>query len=164
MDYDYEARNFVLMINCNNQEVEQAKSTSVAPDKFEFALSKNTLNWLIPYAYKVRFNSIVDRVMHDYPHYINYKEEYDLGLVRGFFRLTQDPYVLDQLPKKDGYSKPCIEVVSGEHGGNQLLRFTSGVFVEFQDKTNYTENDLAIAPVDLIVDLNVTLKDNENGT
>lgn len=88
MEFDLEASNFNLLINCNENEVKKVKSAPVAADKIEFGVSNNALNWLIPYAYKLRFNSLVDRVMKDYPWYLPYVEEYGLGLARGFFRLT----------------------------------------------------------------------------
>lgn len=44
------------------------------------------------------------------------------------------------------------------------MRFASSLFLEFQDYTNATLYDIAVAPLDIIWDIKASINDREDGT
>jgi len=97
-------------------------------------------------------------------------DDYDLRQARGLFRFTKDERVLSALAEKDSYTIPSFRQIKGGQFGDKdgkpvnRLRFTSSVFVEFQDSTNKTQHDLAIAPADITFELNGNIVDREDGS
>ena len=170
MTLDSNSKNFVLLLNCGEGDVRIAHSKPVASDKTDFGVSNNALNFILPYSYQLRFNTLVERAFAITASMIKIADDYDLRQARGLFRLTKDDAILSALPKKEDHTIPSFKTIKSPQLGSKdgkpidRLRFTSGMFVEFQDYTNKTLNDLAIAPMDVNVELNANLIDNEDGS
>ena len=170
MTLNSNSKNFMLLLNCGDSDVRLALSKPVAADKTDFSVSNNVLNFLLPYSYQLRFNSLIERAFAMTASMVQIADDYDLRQARGLFRLTKDDAILSALPQKDQHTTPSFRSMkapnNGERDGKPLdkLRFTSSMFVEFQDYTNKTLHDIAIAPMDVNIELNSNLIDNEDGS
>jgi hypothetical protein len=164
------SKNFNLLLNCGDSDVRIVNQKPVASDKMDFSVSNNVLNFMMPYSYQLRFNSVIERAFAMSATTLQIVDDYDLRQARGLFRLTKEDSILSALPQKDQHTTPSFRTMkapsSGEKDGKPLdrLRFTTGMFVEFQDYTNRTQHDLAIAPTDFTIELDSNLIDNEDGS
>lgn len=73
-----EAMNLNIMLNCNKNEVETLKASTVASDTVEFGMSNNIMNMVYPYSYDFRLNTLVNRIMMFNPKMYDLYERYDL--------------------------------------------------------------------------------------
>lgn len=170
MEFNTDSNNFNLILNCQEEEVAKVQSMPVASDKVDFAVSNNVLNLILPYAYELRFNTLVARAFGMNTALLNVIDDYNLRQARGLFRITKDEELLKQLKDKDLHTKSSFRLIKGNQYGEidgepvNRLRFTAPLFIEFQDFTNKTQHDIALAPVDIILELDANLVDQEDGS
>lgn len=170
MEFNTDSNNFNLILNCQEEEVAKVQSMPVASDKVDFAVSNNVLNLILPYAYELRFNTLVARAFGMNTALLNVIDDYNLRQARGLFRITKDEELLKQLKDKDLHTKSSFRLIKGNQYGEidgepvNRLRFTTPLFIEFQDFTNKTQHDIALAPVDIILELDANLVDQEDGS
>lgn len=166
-----EAMNLNVILNCNSAEVETMKTSTVSSDTVEFGMSNNIMNMVYPYSYDFRLNTLVNRIMMFNPKMYDLYERYDLRQARGLLRLTKEAKLLDQVTKKDTFTVPKITKISQDDTGKDssgfdgdIMRIVSSQFIEFQDYTNKTLYDYALAPFDITWDVKAKIEDREDGT
>jgi hypothetical protein len=124
-------KNLNIILNCNQEEVDKYLTHSIPSDTVEFAVSNNIMNMVYPHSYEFRLNSILNRIMMFNPRLHGLYEKYNLRNARGLLRLTKDGQLLDQIEKQSGFSKPGIKFVNDNATGEEIMRISSSVFIEF---------------------------------
>ena len=137
MGFNTGSSNFNLLFNCKDGDVRKILSKPVAADKIEFGVSNNVLNFMLPYSYQLRFNTLIERAFAMNANMLQIVDDYDLRHARGLFRMTKDERILKDVTNKDQFNPPSFKLIKsaalGEKDGKPLdkLRFTTGIFVEF---------------------------------
>jgi hypothetical protein len=76
--FNAQALNLNIILNCNSNEVNTLKTSTVASDTLEFGLSNNVFNMVYPYSYDFRLNTLVNRIMMFNPKMHPLYEKYSL--------------------------------------------------------------------------------------
>ena len=76
---------------------------------------------------------------------------------RGTLKITNDKDILKQLRNTENFLKPNFEI---DNEGNIKIKTTQ--LIEIEDYTNKTKADLAILPVDVIMNFKSNLKSETN--
>jgi hypothetical protein len=159
-----QSKNLNIILNCNQKEVDTYLKFTVPTDTIEFGISNNIMNMVYPHSYDLKLNSLINRIMMFNPEMYDTYEKYSLRSARGLIRLTKSGQLLDQIGKKEGFLVPNIKSVKNNETGEDIMRISSSLFVEFQDYTNKTLYDITVAPVDAFWDIKATITDKADGS